>query len=183
MNLGKTKSPASSRKRTSSCSAGARTKPTPKKLPKLLASSDIREYLREKRNCETHLLAQLREAHDDLKQLLKKMESHWEVEDLVYRFYHHSAKVHYAAELGNEVFDRLLSVVPWGHRECPVFIRRLRARCRRGRTWRRARADIELMLHAHYFLKMAVKYGKKYRRGPNPMPSGYAALMYLYGLR
>lgn len=167
----------------SSSSAAPRTWRPPRRLPRLQASVEVKEYLKEKRRCEAHLLSQLRESHDDLKQLLKRMESHWEIEDLVYRFYHHSAKVHFAADLGHEVFDSLLSVVPWGHRECPVFIRRLRARCRRGRTWRRARADIELMFHAHYFLKMAVKYGRKYRRGPNPVPSGYASLMYVYGLR
>jgi len=158
------------------------TRELPKRLPRLTAGTDIKAYLKEKRRCECALLKAMREAHADLKELLKKMESHWEYEDLVYRFYHHSYKAQFAADLGNEVFDRLLSLVPWGHRECPVFVRRLRARCRRPWTMRRSRADIELMLHARYFLEMAVRYGRRYKRGPNPMPSGYAALMCLYGL-
>lgn len=182
--MAQTNSQPSNRIATRSTSAEAVTVKLPKRLADILEDkTSVKSYLKEVRRCERLLLKAIREAHPKLKELLKKVESHWEYEDLVYRFYHHSFKAHFAADLGNEVFDKLLSLVPWGQHECPIFIRNLRKRCRGKKTQRRARADIELLFHAHYFLKMAVKYGKKYKRGPRPLPSGYAALLCLYGLR
>jgi hypothetical protein len=42
---------------------------------------------------------------------------------------------------------------------------------------------LEAFGHARYFLKMACKYGNELASPPNMMPSGWAALLYLYGLR
>ena len=42
---------------------------------------------------------------------------------------------------------------------------------------------VEAYLHAHYFLEMAVRYGKTLKEPPIQLPSGWAALLYLYRLR
>ena len=44
------------------------------------------------------------------------------------------------------------------------------------------RPIVEAFFHARYFLEMAVRYGEL-EDPPNPLPSGYAALLCLYGLR
>ena len=45
------------------------------------------------------------------------------------------------------------------------------------------RPIVEAFFHARYFLEMAVKYGRELERPPNLLPSGWAALLYLYRLR
>jgi len=42
---------------------------------------------------------------------------------------------------------------------------------------------IEAFQHARYFLDMTVKYGKELDEEPTMLPSGYAALLELYGIR
>lgn len=41
----------------------------------------------------------------------------------------------------------------------------------------------EAFFHARFFLKMAVKYGEELDEAPSTLPSGWAALLYLYNLR
>lgn len=48
------------------------------------------------------------------------------------------------------------------------------------------RPILEAFFHARYFLEVAVKYGREFKDvefPPNWMPSGWAALLYLYDLR
>lgn len=42
---------------------------------------------------------------------------------------------------------------------------------------------VEALFHAHYFVKMACKYGQELEAQPLGLPSGYAALLYLFDLR
>ena len=46
-----------------------------------------------------------------------------------------------------------------------------------------ARPILEAFFHARYFLEMAVRYGKEMEVAPRVVPSGWAALLYLYELR
>ena len=53
-----------------------------------------------------------------------------------------------------------------------------------NRNWETVtRPMLEAFFHARFFLKMAVKYGKQIESPPLSMPSGWAALLYLYNLR
>ncbi|HEX5714747.1 MAG TPA: hypothetical protein VF179_01225 [Thermoanaerobaculia bacterium] len=45
-----------------------------------------------------------------------------------------------------------------------------------------ARPILEAFFHARFFLEMAVRYGDL-QTPPQPLPSGYAALLYLFGIR
>lgn len=45
-----------------------------------------------------------------------------------------------------------------------------------------ARPCVEAFFHARYFLEMAVRYSNL-DEPPRPLPSGYAALLYLFDLR
>ena len=45
------------------------------------------------------------------------------------------------------------------------------------------RPILEAFFHAHFFLKMAVKYGQELPSAPDSLPSGWAAMLYLFNLR
>ena len=45
------------------------------------------------------------------------------------------------------------------------------------------RPILEAFFHSKYFLEMAVKFGRSLEHPPRLMPSGWAALLYLYNLR
>jgi hypothetical protein len=45
------------------------------------------------------------------------------------------------------------------------------------------RPILEAFFHARTFLECAVRYGRELGSAPASMPSGWAALLYLYGLR
>jgi hypothetical protein len=47
---------------------------------------------------------------------------------------------------------------------------------------RTTRPMLEAFFHARFFLEMAIRYSDL-AEPPRPLPSGYAALLYLYGLR
>jgi hypothetical protein len=42
---------------------------------------------------------------------------------------------------------------------------------------------VEAFFHARFMLEMAVKFGRSLDAAPERLPSGWAALLYLYGLR
>jgi hypothetical protein len=53
-----------------------------------------------------------------------------------------------------------------------------------NKVWEKTcRPFVEAFFHAKFFLEMAIKYGKELEEAPNMLPSGYAALLYLYNLR
>ena len=43
--------------------------------------------------------------------------------------------------------------------------------------------ELEAFFHANYFLDMAIKYGEELDEPPSPLPSGWAAVLYLYNIR
>lgn len=137
---------------------------------------------------EVALLAKVRERKAALSDLLAKSSDHWGYEDPVYRFYHQSFKVYYLQEQTKSIVAALVELLPerslnaWfleivklgtGHE----FV------AEHNRRWMEVtRPIIEAFFHARYFLEMAVRYADL-EAPPQPMPSGYAALLYLYGLR
>ena len=48
---------------------------------------------------------------------------------------------------------------------------------------RHTRPFVEAFFHARFFLEMAVKYGKELETAPASLPSGWAALLCLCGMR
>jgi hypothetical protein len=125
----------------------------------------------------------------DLRALHARAGSHWEYEDPVYRFYHGSFKVYGVQRFTLEIVSALQALLP----DVPLneSFRRIVAEGT-GKTFtleanakweNETRPILEAFFHARYFLEMAVKYGSELDEPPNPMPSGWAALLYLYNLR
>ena len=135
------------------------------------------------------LFANLQAQLPELETLLRQCSNHWGYEDPIYRFYHHSFKVYglqdetvkivqalqgLAPQLAlNEQFLRIVAegtgnrFTPKDNRNCDTVTRPI----------------LEAFFHARFFLEMGVKYGKELKAPPLSLPSGWAAVLYLFNLR
>jgi len=140
---------------------------------------------------DAELLANIQARWSDVAALLEEINSHSVYEDLIYRFYHQSFKVYWLQEHTRRIVEALQSVAPSGTTFSPMFEEIYQAgasgkqfEMKHNREWTtHTRVFLEAFFHAKYFLEIAVKYGKKLESAPNMLPSGWAALLCLYGLR
>lgn len=142
-----------------------------------------------KRHEEAKLLAAIADALPRLDELLGRVEGAWDYEDSIYRFYHQSFKVYGLQGEINEIVEALrglaphLPLNPWfmqivGEGTAEPFSPEV------NRRWLQAtRPIVEAFFHARFFLQMVRKYGKKLKEPPKVLPSGWADVLYLYGLR
>ena len=138
---------------------------------------------------EQTLLANLKSRKAELAALLESCSDQWGYEDLIYRFYHQSFKVFFNVQPATEkIVAALRELLPeqplndWflqiiaegtGHK----FTQEMNA------DWlTHTRPIVEAFFHARYMLEMAVKYADL-EAPPQPMPSGWAAFLYLFNLR
>lgn len=135
------------------------------------------------------LLAALKARLPALKELLARADGPSGGEDGVYRLYHQSWKVFRLAELTEEIVGALQEAAP-GRELNPWFKEIVRAGTGRGfqksdndRWLEATRPVVEAYFHARYFLSMAVTYAEELEEAPMLMRSGWAAVLYLYGLR
>ncbi len=140
------------------------------------------------RPAEQKLLENMRARRRELKTLFEECSSHWGFEDPVYRFYHQSFKVYLLQAQTKAIVGVLASLAPERPLN-PWFMEIVDAgtgkdfKTEDNAEWTRVtRPIVEAFFHARFFLEMAVRYGDL-ETPPNPLPSGYAALLYLYGLR
>ena len=138
---------------------------------------------------EASLINSIKASLDTLEELLGRCSDHWGYEDPIYRFYHQSCKVFYLQECTQEIADQLHSLAP----SLPLnewfmeIVRRGTGKefdLKDNENWTAVtRPILEAFFHARYFLEMACKYGKEIDSPPEHLPSGWAALLYLYNLR
>ena len=111
------------------------------------------------------------------------------MEDAVYRFYHQSFKVYSTQSATPQTVGLLKSLLPdrplnvWftqiiydgtGHTFDPSH----------NEAWlTHTKPILESLFHAHYFLKMACRYATEFESMPQSLPSGFAAMLYLFDLR
>jgi hypothetical protein len=135
------------------------------------------------------LFANLRGAMPKLKELLARCSGHWGYEDPVYRFYHQSFKVFHLQRTTTEIVESLQALAP--DRPLNAWFMEI-VRSGTGKTFQtdhnrrwteETRPILEAFFHARYFLEMAVRYGEELEHPPRMLPSGWAALLYLYDLR
>jgi hypothetical protein len=127
------------------------------------------------------LIKNLRKRRKILEALLAEITGHWEIEDIVYRLYHGSYKAQHAMALTARVLKELEGLYRYGWRQRNEIFKKIVEEGLDGKQ--EPRKWIEAMLHARYCLEMAVKYSKEVKKPLQCLPSGYAALLYLYGLR
>jgi hypothetical protein len=136
------------------------------------------------------MLARLKASLPDLRRLNEECSGWWAYEDGLYRFYHQSFKVYslqdwttrIVAALGGLAPERPLH--PWFAAIVEQGTGIVFEREHNARWTEVARPIVEAFLHAKYFLDMAVRYGEALDAPPTrSIPTGWAALLYLYGLR
>lgn len=112
-------------------------------------------------------------------------------EDGIYRFYHHSFKVYQLQEYTSravEIFKRIAGATD--NKLCEWFEQIIAAGTRlvwepnHNHNWTlHTRPIVEAFLHAKYFLEMMIKYGRQMNEPPNVLPTGWAAILEVYGQR
>jgi hypothetical protein len=140
------------------------------------------------RHEEVTLLANLKRRRERAQRLLVECSDHWGFEDPVYRFYHQSFKV-YALQAQTEAIVReLSSLLPerplnrW-FQDIVAYGTGHRFTVEDNAHWTEVtRPILEAFFHARFFLEMAVRY-TELEEPPQVLPSGYAALLYLFDLR
>ena len=114
----------------------------------------------------------------------------WGFEDPIYRFYHQSFKVYALQGETARIVRVLESLAPDHDHPLNPWFRQIVEKGT-GKAfkqddnadWTRStRPILEAFFHARFFLEMAVRYATLSEL-PTPLPSGYAALLYLYALR
>ena len=143
---------------------------------------------RERDACEDRLRANLQVKADELARILESVSDHGGYEDPVYRFYHQRFKVYWLGESTTQIVAVLQGLLP----ERPLnlwFLKIVRDGTGKQFTsednlrWLEAtRPFVEAFFHARYFLEMACRYRQPPEKD-QPLPSGWAALLYLYNLR
>ncbi|HEY4594677.1 MAG TPA: hypothetical protein VIJ61_19820 [Thermoanaerobaculia bacterium] len=139
-------------------------------------------------NPEEALLQNLRREREELERLLARCGDRWVYEDSIYRFYHQSFKVYGLQRTTQAIVQRLQALAP-DRPLNPWFAQIVEAGT--GKTFQPednarwtevTRPILEAFFHARFFLEMAVRYADL-QEPPRMLPSGYAALLYLFGLR
>ncbi|MBI2806155.1 MAG: hypothetical protein HYX68_14330 [Planctomycetes bacterium] len=138
---------------------------------------------------ETDLLAQIAANMPALEELLENCNDHWGYEDPIYRFYHQSFKVFWLQGQTERIVAQLQALAPTRPLNA-TFIEIIKAgtgksfKNEANATWTQTtRAILEAFFHARFFLEMVCRYGKDLKSPPQELPSGWAAVLYLYGLR
>ena len=140
------------------------------------------------RRAEAALLEHLRSRHSDLAAMLDECSSHWGFEDPIYRFYHQSLKVYWLQDQTTRIVDVLQSLAPdrplnrWFRDIIDQGTGKVFTPADNADWTAVTRPIVEAFFHARFFLEMAVRYAAL-AEPPAPLPSGYAALLYLYDLR
>jgi hypothetical protein len=133
------------------------------------------------------LLRSIKDTLPALEHLLAEIES--DHEDLFYRFYHQSFKVYRLQSVTEAIVEALQRLAPertLNHRLLEILEQGTGKvfEHEHNRRWNETtRPILEAFAHARYFLEMIVRYGRTLDQPPMLLPSGWAAVLYLYGLR
>jgi hypothetical protein len=142
--------------------------------------------LEQRPDLEHLLLKRLKENKRELEAMLGEMSSHSNYEDHFYRYYHGSWKVYRTQRSTERAVALLRKLLP--ERELNLMFEAIRKEgagkdFKGNDNWDSdTRPLLEAFCHAKYMVEMAVRYADS-PQPPQPMPSGYAALLYLYDIR
>jgi len=137
------------------------------------------------------LLANVKGALPELRELLSQCGSEWGYEDPVYRLYHQSFKVYGLQATTERIVEALAGLAPEPGKELNAWFVEI-VREGTGKTFEMehnarwlemTRPIVEAFFHARFFLEMAVRYGEELEEAPRMLPSGWAAFLYLFDLR
>lgn len=135
------------------------------------------------------LLSNIKARLPELEELLDRMGFHWHGEDGFYRFYHQSFKVYGLQTDTERIVATLRGLLP--ERELNAWFRTIIgegtgktfAQEHNERWLAETRPILEAFFHAKTMLELVVNYGRELESAPPMLPSGWAAVLYLYDLR
>jgi hypothetical protein len=136
------------------------------------------------------LLERIHDRLPALTALLDDCDREWVSEDLIYRFWHASLKVFALQSATERIVAELEALCPPGCQLHPWFRDAVDAgtgltfKLAMNDDWpRHARPIVDAFFHARFMLTMAVRHGSALETAPRVLPSGWAALLELYGIR
>lgn len=139
---------------------------------------------------DDELLTNIKTNLPELTKLLEDVNNEWAGEDGIYRFYHQSFKVCYLQGYTLKILGTFERIRPEGTELNPWFKSIVNKGTGKNfdHSWNSAWVDSTIdittaFFHAKYFLEMAIKYGKELDEAPSLLPTGWAALLYLYNSR
>jgi hypothetical protein len=182
-----TKRRPASRSRPKPTAAGKPIEITAERLAEMRRIGAERDAPRRAR--EARLIAAIKSSLPELEKLLEEINGEWRYEDFVYRFYHQSFKVYGIQGLTRQIVAAIQALLP----DAPLnewFATIVAAGTGRkfemkdNRRWLEAtRPMLEAFFHAKYFLEMVCKHGRRIDEPQQTLSSGWASVLYLYGLR
>lgn len=138
---------------------------------------------------DNQLLSNIKANLTALEKLLEESDAQWGDEDSIYRFYHHSFKVYRLQGSTKEMVDMFKSLMP-GVELNKMFTTIIDSGTNKvftmacNQRWmEETRPILEAFFHAKFMLHTMVKYGKTLEEAPQWLPSGWAAILYLYNMR
>lgn len=142
------------------------------------------------------LLDRIKENLPALKKLFDAVDndSHCATEELFYRYYHNSLKTYGYQNTTLKMVEMLKTLSPQplnekfleiiGNGTGKVFRWNDGVNLGSNALWDEENLPmIQAFCHAKFFLQMAVRYGETLTEAQTWLPTGYAALLYLYNLR
>src|SRR6266705_5157344 len=143
---------------------------------------------KEQQRLERLLIQGIKQYKPRLESMMQGMSGHWTYEDPVYRYYHQSFKVYEVQETTRQGVDLLKRLLP--ERTLNSDFARIVADgtghtfdLSHNQNWdRHTRPILEAFFHTKFIIEMAVRYADL-TESPAVMPSGWAALLYLFNLR
>lgn len=163
---------------------GTRVSPPPAPTP-----VDPLAEFRRRHELGQRLLDAIKTRLPELDALLERVLSHWHAEDSFYRFYHQSFKVYALQSDTEQIVTALRALLPerelneWFAQIIREGTGRVFALDHNQRWLDETRPILEAFFHARTMLEFAVKYGHELEAAPQTLPSGWAAVLYLFDLR
>lgn len=139
---------------------------------------------------QEELLVNIHRRLPELEALLTDCAESGQSEDLVYRFWHQSLKVYALQQCTERIIVALEGLAPVGCELHPWLTTIVGEGT--GKTFSldhnddwltHTRPILEAFFHAEHMLRMAVRYGRELAAAPTLLPSGWASLLTLYGIR
>jgi len=140
---------------------------------------------------EKILLNNIKKKLSELRKFLEGLNECYE--DVVYRFYHQSYKVSLYKPFISDAVELLESLSPLDYKYLEILkmsFQKIKINATGKDIFEACQKDkfssketVEAYFHIKYLFEMIVKYGQKLETPPEILPIGWAAVLYLYGLR
>jgi hypothetical protein len=137
------------------------------------------------------LLQNAKARQNELAQLLEEVDREWVAEDGFYQFYHQSFKVYHIQAATEKIVKALSDLNPRPEVALNDWFMEIVAQgtgrdfeISVNQNWTAITGPmLGAFFHARYFLQLVVKYANELETSPQVLPSGWAAVLYLYSLR